>query len=162
MSAPLLRDARPEDLPAVLGFVRALAAFEREPERCVLTAEALEAALFGAPRRCRAILAWEAGQAVGHVLSHDIFEPLTGTHGCHVMHLFVAEAHRGRGIGRALLAEVARRLSAEGGTHVTWGVRTWNEAARAFYRGLGAEEAPAVSVRMGLRGDALAMLARAA
>ena len=162
MSAILLRDATPADLAAVLGFVRALAAFEREPERCVLTEEALSAALFGTPRRCRAILAWEAGQAVGHVLSHDIFEPLTGTHGCHVMHLFVAEGHRGRGIGRTLLEEVARRLVADGGTHVTWGVRTWNEPARAFYRGLGAEEAPAISIRMGLRGEALAALARAA
>lgn len=158
----LLRDAAPGDVPLVLGFVQALAAFERQPERCVVTAEALGAALFGTPRRCQAIIAWADGRAVGHVLWHGIFDPLSGTPGAYVMHIFVAEDRRGGGIGRTLLAEVARRLLAEGGTILTWGVRTWNEPARGFYRALGAEEDPGLSVRMALTGEPLARLGEAA
>lgn len=158
----VLRDAAPMDVPVVLGFIRALATYERQPERCVLTEGALAEALFGTPRRCKAMIAWRDGRAVGHVLWYDTFDPLSGTPGCYVMHLFVADDLRGGGIGRALLAELARRLQAEGGSLLTWGVLTWNEPARGFYRALGAEEDPGRSMRMALTGEPLAALARAA
>lgn len=158
----LLRDATRQDVPVVLGLMRDLAAHEREPERCVVSPDALAAAMFGAQPKCHALLAWEAARATGLALWHGIFEPNTGTPGYYVMNLVVAEDRRGRGIGRALLAELARRLQTEGGSIITWGVRAWNEPARGFYRAIGAEEESGLSVRMALTGQPLARLADAA
>ncbi len=158
----LLRDAAPRDVPVVLGLMRDLAAHEREPERCVISPDALAAALFGAPPKCHALLAWEAERPTGLALWHGIFEPNTGTPGYYVMNLVVAEDRRGSGIGRALLAELAHRLRVEGGSIITWGVRSWNEPARGFYRAIGATEDAGLSVRMALTGEPLARLADAA
>ena len=47
-------------------------------------------------------------------------------------------AHRGHGVGRALLAGLAQRCSAEGLARLEWSVLDWNEPALGFYRRLGA------------------------
>ena len=49
------------------------------------------------------------------------------------------EAFRGRGIGRALLAEVARLARQEGSVGIRWEVLDWNESAIKFYNSLGGE-----------------------
>jgi GNAT superfamily N-acetyltransferase len=51
--------------------------------------------------------------------------------------LFVREAFRGRGIGRALLCQVARIARQEGSYGMRWEVLDWNETAIKFYRSLG-------------------------
>ena len=57
--------------------------------------------------------------------------------------------------------ELARRLAAEGGTAIGWGVKRWNAPSIGFYRSLGAEGDPGLSERMSLGGAALARLAGA-
>ncbi len=157
-----LRDATPADVPLVVAFVRMLAVYERQAERCTATPEAMRRALFGAsPPLCRALLAWRGDAAVGAVLWHGTFSPLTATHGYFVANIVVAEEHRGQGIGRAFFAELARRLAAEGGTSIGWGVKRWNAPSIGFYCGLGAEGDPGVSERMMLTGAPLARLAEA-
>jgi GNAT superfamily N-acetyltransferase len=156
-----LWDAAPADVPAVLRLIRALAAYERLEHRCVAGEEAIHRALFGAPPYCRAVLAEAAGgRAVGIALWHTTFSTFSGRPGYWLEDIFVEPGSRGLGIGRALFAELARRLSAEGGTQIAWRVLRWNEPSIAFYRGLGAEGDPGDWEGMTLSGEALARLAR--
>jgi GNAT superfamily N-acetyltransferase len=53
--------------------------------------------------------------------------------------LFVREVFRGRGIGKALLAAVARIAVDEQCYGVHWEVLDWNERAIQFYKTLGAQ-----------------------
>jgi GNAT superfamily N-acetyltransferase len=155
-----VRDAAPADVPAVLRLVRALATYERLEHRCVAEEEAIHRALFGAPPYCRAVLAEAEGREVGIALWHTTFSTFSGRPGYWLEDIFVEPHRRGIGIGRALLAELARRLAAEGGKHIAWRVLRWNEPSIAFSRGLGAEGDPGDWEGMSLSGEALARLAR--
>ncbi len=53
--------------------------------------------------------------------------------------LFVRPAHRGAGVGRALLAAVAARAHESGGGRLEWAALDWNELALGFYRRIGAQ-----------------------
>lgn len=153
-----LRDAGPEDVPLVLGFVRRLAAYERQPDRFTATPEAMRQALFGAPPLAQGLLAWRGAGAVGVAIWTRTFDPFAARPGYWLANLFVAEECRGQGIGRAVFAELARRLRDEGGAMIGWGVKRWNAPSIGFYRALGAEHDPGISERMTLSGAALARL----
>jgi GNAT superfamily N-acetyltransferase len=51
--------------------------------------------------------------------------------------LFVSRAHRGQGIGRAIIGEAMRRLRVLGHKQVALGVGPENDRARRLYEGLG-------------------------
>src|SRR6202011_4998933 len=53
--------------------------------------------------------------------------------------LFVRPAHRGAGVGKALLAAVAARVRERGGERLEWAALDWNELALGFYRRIGAQ-----------------------
>jgi GNAT superfamily N-acetyltransferase len=57
----------------------------------------------------------------------------------HVLHLVVAPSHRGRGVGRLLLDEAARRLRAAGCSRWHLNVKEDNLVALALYRRVGFE-----------------------
>ena len=65
---------------------------------------------------------------------------------------------RGHGVGRAMMAQLARVTVQRGWAGMAWGVLDWNEPAFAFYRGLGAASSND-HVSMDLTGDALLRLA---
>jgi GNAT superfamily N-acetyltransferase len=50
----------------------------------------------------------------------------------------VLPRERSHGVGRALLAELARRATARGCGRMEWSVLDWNADAQRFYRSLGA------------------------
>ena len=66
------------------------------------------------------------------------FSSFLAAEGIWLEDLFVRPAHRGDGVGRALLAAVAARLRERGGVRLEWCALDWNELALGFYRGLGA------------------------
>jgi diamine N-acetyltransferase len=66
------------------------------------------------------------------------FSSFRGRHGIYLEDLFVRPAHRGRGVGKALLAHLAGRCVAQGWTRFEWSVLDWNAPSIAFYRSLGA------------------------
>ena len=154
-----LRDATPGDVPVLLRLLRALAAYERKLDRCVVDEAGLARLLFGPCPYARGLLAEREGRALGMALWHTTISSFSGRPGYWVEDIVVEEAARGRGIGRAMLAELARRLLAEDGALLHWRVLRWNAPAIGFYRGLGAEGDPGEWEEMRLSGDALARLA---
>lgn len=155
---PLLRDAVPADIPVLLRLTRALAAHEGQPERVTATEDDLRRAFFGAPPVAWALLVERDGVPLGYATWTFRFRMYSGRSLMHATTVFVEEAARGQGIGRAIFADLARRALAAGCDRLEWGVKDDNVAAVAFYDRLGAGTAIGHQRRY-LDGEALRGLA---
>ena len=137
-----LRPAGPTDTPALLELIRALASYERLLDQVDATLPGLESALFGAtPRVFADVAEWHSeGQTetAGFALWFYNFSTFRGRHGIYLEDLFVRPEFRSRGIGKALLQNLAARCVDEGLARLEWAVLDWNTPARKFYESLGA------------------------
>ena len=154
----MIRPATPADVATILGFVRDLAAFEREPDAVDATEPMLAAALFGDVPAAEAVIAEAAGEAVGFALFFHNFSTWTGRRGLYLEDLYVTPAARGQGVGKALLRHLAALAVARDCARFEWSVLDWNADAIAFYRSVGAVGMDGWTVQR-LSGDALARLA---
>ena len=134
----MIRPAILADVPAILGFVRELAAFEREPDAVEATEPMLTAALFGERPAAEAVIAEADGVAAGFALFFHNFSTWTGRRGLYLEDLYVTPAARGRGVGKALLRHLAQVATTRGCARFEWSVLDWNADAIAFYRAMGA------------------------
>jgi GNAT superfamily N-acetyltransferase len=153
-----VRDATPEDIPAVLGFVRGLADFEGLLREATATEADFHRLMFGPKRLACAALAEIGGRAVGGVLWYYSLSSFAGRPKLFVEDVFVEPPQRGSGIGLALFRHVARRAVAEGCWGMEWRVLNWNEPAIGFYRRIGARPVTDWTTQQ-LRGNALRSLA---
>ncbi len=153
-----LRPAKPADVPVILQLVRALAEYERAPEAVVATEQDFLRHGFGPSPRFSVLLAEEDGNVSGFALWFFTFSTWLGKPGLFLEDLFVRPELRGRGIGKALMLELARIAVREGCGRFEWNVLDWNQPSIDFYRSLGARELDEwVGCR--LEGDALRALA---
>ncbi|MDT0348854.1 GNAT family N-acetyltransferase [Pseudonocardia charpentierae] len=157
-----IRPVERHDVDAVVGLVHELADYERAAEHCLLTADQLHTALFGPSPALYghvAEVADEKGGAtvVGCALWFLNFSTWRGVHGLYLEDLYVQPAHRGSGIGRALLARLAAVCAERGLARLEWAVLDWNAPSIGFYRSLGAVEMDEWTV-FRLDGAALAAL----
>lgn len=158
-----LRPAQPQDVGTVLQLVRDLADYERLAHEVDADETLFTAALFSAQPRAFCTLAdWQTPGSkpvsVGLALWFYNFSTFRGRHGIHLEDLFVRPEYRGRGIGAALLLDLAARCTREGLTRLEWSVLDWNQPALDFYRSLGAEAKPEWVLHR-VTGDALTNLA---
>lgn len=154
-----IRPARPEDLPAIVGLVRELAAYEREPDAAVAVEEDFAAVLFGPQPTVFAHVAVVEGEVVGLAVWFLTFSTWTGRQGIWLEDLFVVPQHRGSGLGKALLRELARICVERGWTRLEWTVLDWNTPSIDFYRSIGAEPMDEWTTQR-LAGEPLLALAR--
>jgi len=133
-----LRRATDADAATILGFIRALAEYEREPQAVEVDAPTLAAQLREATPPFECTLAELDGAPVGFALYFHTYSTWRGRRGIWLEDLFVLPAERRRGVGRALLAEVARVATSRGCARLEWTVLDWNEPAIAFYKAQGA------------------------
>ena len=134
----LIRAAAASDVPLLLRFSCEFAEYERQLDAVVITEETLIRDGFGVRPKFRSLIAEWDGEAIGYALFFGIYSSLKGS-GIFLEDLFVRQAFRGRGIGRALLCQVARIARQEGCYGMRWEVLDWNELAIKFYRSLGCE-----------------------
>jgi GNAT superfamily N-acetyltransferase len=153
-----IRDARPEDVPAIVKLVHELADYERAADQCHLTEEQLRATLFAPAPALYGYVAELDGEVVGFALWFLNFSTWRGVHGIYLEDLYVRPEHRGHGFGRRLLARLAAECVARGYARLEWAVLDWNEPAIGFYRRIGAEQMNEWIINR-LTGDALAALA---
>jgi GNAT superfamily N-acetyltransferase len=153
-----IRPATLADVPLILGFVRELAEFEREPEAVVATEDMLERALFGERPAAEAVIAEVDGTPMGFALFFQNFSTWTGRPGIYLEDLYVTPAARGSGTGTALLRHLAGIALDRGCGRFEWAVLDWNEPAINFYRAMGAVGMDEWRVQR-VAGDALMKLA---
>ena len=153
-----LRPAEPADAATILGFVRELAAFEREPDAVVATEPMLAEALFGVPPAAEAVIAERDGVPVGFALFFANFSTWTGRRGLYLEDLYVTPSARGAGVGKALLIHLAGIARDRGWARFEWSVLDWNTPAVEFYRAMGAQAMDEWTVQR-VSGEALKTLA---
>ena len=133
-----LRAATPADIPAILRCIRGLAEYERLAHQCVATEVLLRESLFGAAPAAEVVLVSHGDETAGFALWFRSYSTFLARPGIYLEDLFVFPAHRGRGLGRRLLAHLARTAVERGYGRLEWAVLDWNVDAIRFYDSLGA------------------------
>lgn len=134
-----IRPARQEDGALIFDLVGELAAYEKLSHEMDATPERIASALFGANPRVYCDIAEWAGEPAGFAVWFFNFSTFRGRHGIYLEDLFVREPYRGRGIGKALMARLAKRCVDDGLTRFEWAVLDWNAPSIAFYNSIGAQ-----------------------
>jgi diamine N-acetyltransferase len=134
-----IRAARQDDTGLIFDLVRELAEYERLADAVDATPEMIGAALFGTEPRLFCDIAEWNGEAAGLALWFLNFSSFRGRHGIYLEDLFVRPAFRGRGLGKALMAQLARRCVAQNWARFEWSVLDWNAPSIAFYKAIGAD-----------------------
>lgn len=137
-----IREARPEDVPAIAAMIRALADYEKLAHACVSTEQDLQRALFGSDRAAEVLIATAGGVPAGFALFFHTFSTFLARRGLWLEDLFVYPEQRGRGIGRAMLLRLAAIAAARGCGRFEWAVLDWNTPAIRFYERMGATVMP--------------------
>jgi len=133
-----IRAAKIDDAGLLATMIRELAEFEHQLEWVTIRPEDLARDGFGPHPRFRALIAEWSGEPAAYALFFAYYSTWVGR-GLFLEDLFVREAFRGRGIGTAMLAAVARLAVDEGCYGIHWEVLDWNESAVKMYKNLGAE-----------------------
>ncbi|MFA6044622.1 MAG: GNAT family N-acetyltransferase [Phycisphaerales bacterium] len=153
-----IREATPADVGLIVQLIKELAEYEREPLAAEATPAMIHEALFGPQPACECLIGTVDGEAQGFALFFHNFSTWKGKRGVYLEDLFVRPAARGVGLGKALLARLAKIAIERGCPRMEWNVLDWNEPALRFYRALGAEPLSEWTIHR-LTGDALSRLA---
>ena len=133
-----IEPATSRDVPLILQFINELAEYERLAHAAVATEERLHTYLFGPNPAAYTVIAYWGDEPAGFALYFFNFSTFLAKPGLYLEDLFVRPALRQRGIGRALLAHLARVAMDRGCGRMEWSVLDWNEAAIRVYRSIGA------------------------
>ncbi len=137
-----IRPARPSDVAHIHAMIVELAVFEKLEHMVVATEAMLHEGLFGARPACEAIMGEENGEPVCFALFFHNFSTFLTRKGLYLEDLYVRQAHRGKGYGTRLLAELARIAVQRECGRFEWSVLDWNEPAIQFYKAMGADILP--------------------
>ena len=133
-----IRPAEAGDSERIVKLIRALAIYEKLEHEVEISNEDVDRHLFGDRPAAEALIAERDDTAVGFALFFQNFSTWRGRPGLYLEDLFVDPEHRGLGIGKALLIELARIARARNYARMEWSVLDWNSPSIAFYESLGA------------------------
>lgn len=137
--ATTIREATAADVPQILDFIRALAAYEREPDAVTATEADLLRDGFGPNPVFFCLIAEENGEPAGFAFYFFSYSTWLGRPGLYLEDLFVHPEFRGLGIGKTLLQRIAAIAVEKGCPRLQWEVLDWNTPAIEFYQAMGAE-----------------------
>lgn len=138
MSACTVREAQPDDAPAIVALIRALAEFEQLPGPTDEAAARLIEHGFGARRYYEALVAEVDGEIVGYAIHFTTYSTFLARPTLFLEDVFVHPRARRRGIA-SMIMDRLRTLAVERGCgRFEWMVLDWNVGAQALYEKLGA------------------------
>lgn len=133
-----IRDATIADAALIRRLIWELADYEKEPDEVRITDADIARDGFGANPQFQSLIAEWNGQAAGFALYFGYYSTWRGA-GLYLEDLFVRPDFRGHGIGKALLAHIAREAERDGRSFIKWAVLDWNQPAIDMYKSLGAD-----------------------
>jgi GNAT superfamily N-acetyltransferase len=139
MSDLVIRFATPADASSILAFIRELAEYEKLLHEVVADEAAIRTTLFGAHPAAEVLIATLANEPVGFALFFPTYSTFLAKAGLWLEDLFVRPPARGKGVGRALMAALARVCVQRNYGRFEWSVLDWNKPALDFYATLGAQ-----------------------
>lgn len=141
---PLVRHARPADMPYVARLVAEHAAYEQAPPLEPGLAQRISALLFGTPQpRLRCLVAEEFyGEVVGYATCAPEISTWEGRQYLHMDCLYLQAGHRGSGLGARLMEAVVAEARSLGIWEIQWQTPVWNDDAIGFYDHMGANGKP--------------------
>ena len=154
----VLRPATAADAGLILRFIIELAVYEKEPDAVVTDQDGITASLFGQGATARALIAELDAEPVGYAVWFASYSTWLGRNGLYLEDLYVTPEMRGRGVGKAILRQLAALAVAQGCGRMEWSVLDWNAPAIAFYESVGARPQSEWTV-FRLTGDALSTFA---
>jgi GNAT superfamily N-acetyltransferase len=134
-----IREATPQDVGIILGFIRKKAAFDGVPHWVEATEEVLHRELFGQQPKAFVLFAEVGGQVIGFAIYFLTFSSFIARPGIWLDDLYVDESARGQGIGKAMLAHLAKLADERGYGRVEWVTAASNANGLAFYQRNGAK-----------------------
>ncbi len=154
-----IRAAVETDIPLILEFIRELATYERAPEQAVARPQDLRRDGWGPDPKFRVLIAEWNNRPAAFALFFYNYSTWQGRPGLFLEDLFVRPEFRGKGIGKALLVQLAQIAVGENCGRFVWNVLDWNQPAIDFYELLGAKMMSEWRI-MRVEGEALEKLAK--
>ena len=133
-----IRPAAPADLPLIAQFIRDLADYEKLAHEVRFDEATLGEKLFGTRPYAEVVIGAIDGAPQGFALFFHNFSTFEGKPGIYLEDMFVRPAARVSGLGKALLAHLAKLCIERDCARLEWSVLDWNEPAIQFYQSQGA------------------------
>lgn len=137
MLSPAVREARAEDVPALLPLMRDLARFEDYLEDFAVDEAQLLVRAFGPQPQCQVFVAEARGRLLGYAVAQEIAFTYDLRPTVRLKELYLAPHARDQGLGQRLMAAVARWAQVRGAGRLKWDVLVGNRGAERFYQRLG-------------------------
>ncbi|NQV15613.1 GNAT family N-acetyltransferase [bacterium] len=134
----VLCDTTEADVPLILAFIHELAEYEKLADEVVASEDVLRESLFGDRRVAEVLLGYYQGEPVSFAVFFHNFSTFLGQPGIYLEDIYVKPQMRGKGLGKSMLAYLARLALTRNCGRFEWSVLDWNESALKFYRSVGA------------------------
>lgn len=132
-----IRFATEKDIPIILGFIRELAEYEHLLDQVCATEELLRRWIFE-KQKAEVLIAMDNGKEVGFALFFHNFSTFLGRAGIYLEDLYIQPEARGKGLGKALLRQLAKIAVERGCGRLEWSCLDWNRSSIDFYLSLDA------------------------
>ncbi len=135
----IVREAKLDDTPIILKYIKDLAEYEKAPQEAVLTEDDVRSSFFIESPQVYCLVSELDNVVTGVAIWHLNYSTWLGKHGVYLEDLFVDPKFRGQGHGKALLVALAKICIDRGYPRLQWWVLDWNKSAIDFYDSIGAK-----------------------
>ena len=126
------------DIPAILELMREFAEYEKLSACFEITETKLRDAMFGKNAFVEGLIARDGDGGAGYAIFYPNFSTFRGQKGFFLEDLYISEKHRGTGLGKLMLREIAVLARSRGFERMDFHVLDWNRSAIGFYERFGA------------------------
>lgn len=134
-----IRDATSNDAALILSFITELAIYEKAEDQVLATEATITRSIFGPDSVTHAVICENNHEPIGFAVYFYNYSTWLAKNGLYLEDLYVTEAARGLGAGKALLKHLAKIAVANDCGRFEWSVLDWNEPSIQFYEALGAK-----------------------
>ncbi len=134
-----IREATPEDVALILGFITSLAIYEKAEHEVLASESDIRESLFGDDATAYGLICSINDTPIGFAVYFFNYSTWLGKPGLYLEDLYIEPEYRSSGAGKALLKYLAKTAVTKGCGRFEWSVLDWNTPARSFYESLGAQ-----------------------